>query len=267
LFEAYERVEDTLGLDQNSFLTQTMMEEMEQGIRQNRPLAFVSFSPKPRFMSIKYIVGDHQKPQSEHDVFPVPTFTKTLNIKGVYLGLIYVSSYAGVPATDQDLQNAVSAFSKENLSPYFPKSRIYLVNVPDGAGINVGVKTESASTGIFGSIGFPIGSASGGVGASHTENNGDTRYATTLGRQVLVFADNGQIPIHLDFRTPVPQEKVVKTPEPVQEQRTQKSTQEVVVWVLVDTGGAQSTVPYRQKAGYASSERKKRRNSSLYMID
>ncbi len=204
LFEASEKAEEELGIDQNAYLTGEMVSEMELGIRQDRALAFVSFSPKPDFMRGKYLNGDDVVIPDEHDAFWVPKFTKTLDINGEYLGLVYVTSRPGVPATNQDLQNAVIAFTHENISVYFPGKKLYLVNVPNGAGINVGVSTESTSKGVFASIAslFGGGGASGALGASYTKNDGDTRYATTFGRQILVFIDGGIVPIHIDFTEP-----------------------------------------------------------------
>lgn len=255
----YESAMDALGIDRTVYLTKSMVDEMEAGITSERSLSFVHYAPMSDYMSAKYLAGNQHYVIGDHEVFAAPRFTNNLNLTGgKYLGLIYSTTLAGVSATDQDLKNAVIAFTQENILPYFWGRKIYLVKVPNGSGINVGVKTESLAKSIFISLASMLGGGSGGIGGSLTQNNGDTRYSTTLGEQILVFVDEGVVPIHLNF-TAGP----AATPA-VQETAAQPATQtqEVVVRVKVETG---NTIPLQQKASYA--EQKKKYTATPYNIN
>lgn len=233
LYEAYERVQELLNISiSDEYLTDQMLSEMEVGIRQERELAFVSFSPKEGFIRNKTSLSDRER--GENEALLLPRFTKTLTIKGEYLGLLYVTSRQGVPTTDQDMRNAVIAFTSENISLYFPSKKIYLVDVPEGVGINVGVSTESTAKGLFASIGALFGgTSSGALGVSYTKNDGDTRYTTTIGRQILVFVDNGLVPININFN---PQQ----APKPKQTETKQEIITPIikqdVPTIIKDTG-------------------------------
>jgi hypothetical protein len=252
----YEDALVAIGIDRSVYLTKALLDEMELGVREEREFAFVSYAPVSDYIVAKSLSGK-KAAVGKHQVFVSPKFTNRLNIKGSYLGLLYVSSLPGVSATDQDLKNAVTAFTVENILPYFWGKNIYLVKVPNGSGINVGVKTESLAKSLFVSIASLFGEASGGIGGSLTQNNGDTRYSTTLGEQILVFVENGLLPIHLDFMTP---QNLATTQENAVEQPSQ-NTQKVIVEINVKTNEG---IPLQQKASYVT--QKRRRISTPYTI-
>jgi hypothetical protein len=247
----YEAAIDALGIDRAVYLTKSMIDEMELGITSERPLSFVHYAPVSDYMTAKYLSGNKHFAIEDHDVFIVPRFTNNLNLThGKYLGLIYSTTLAGVSATDQDLKNAVISFNTEEILPYFLGRQVYLVKVPNGSGINVGVKTESLAKSLYITLASLLGSGSGGIGGSLTASNGDTRYSTTLGEQILVFVDDkeGGAPIHLDFSTQ-PKETAVAQETSVQ---PTSQTQEVVVRVKIDT----NSVPLQQKASYVGQKRR-----------
>lgn len=243
LYEAYLNALRNCGQDEG-YTTLGLAKRKLAGVDVKYDNAEARFSPTNYFLWQSLSITG-KKRLDTNLVIKAPRFgTEVYLKKGKYLGLIYVSSIQDQNVTQQDLMAAVEMLTLEEIQPYFVGRRLHLVFVPGGSGINIGVSTEGTSKGLFGSIGNLMGSTSGGIGASYSNNDGTTHMAATLGNQVLVFLEGEGIPIKITTAPPVSQE-----PQRGENTNVGNEVQEIVVRIKVETvnRGAQYQEDIRQK--------------------
>jgi hypothetical protein len=173
----------------------------------NSDTASVTFATSPQF-------GRHKK-VSTWDTRAVPLsarFTSQFKGKVNWLGTIMVSSKNGIvllpPADKGFVWKAISTVSAPSLK------EVIIVPMPQGYGINVGVKSEGSAFGLSSVVGKLL-SVFIGIGPSFSVQDGTTMPTGTWSQQYIVLEeDQGGIPFAIDLVTPQEQKAANNASQP-----------------------------------------------------
>ena len=183
--------------------TGDMIDRMADGIDVTYKKAVISFAMSP---SYAWYESHSSKTDVSDRVVTLPEFSSSLDIRGSWLGVISISTKPGEMANEQQVRNVLIKFMKDNMITLFPTQNIYFMYVPGGSTMNLGIKSEASSWGLFGALGSILpGATSAGFGGNYNSNNGTTQYATTYGHTVLVFVEDGSYHIAINTEAPVTQ--------------------------------------------------------------
>ncbi len=157
--------------------------------------ASVTFAPSPYFLKFK-----KPSPESTPGRNLSAKFSTKFQGRVNWLGAVMFSSKNGaliLPPADKGLVwEALEAVSHESLK------RVVVVPVPHGAGVSVGVRSETSNFGISSALG-KILSVFIGLGPSFSVQDGTTMPTGTWSQQYLVFEeDPNGIPFAIDLVTP-----------------------------------------------------------------
>jgi hypothetical protein len=173
----------------------------------NNEIANVTFATSPQF-------GRHKNPSTwnSRSVPLSARFTSQFRGKVNWLGTILVSSKNGIvllpPADKGFVWKAINAVSAPSLK------EVIIVPMPQGYGVNVGVKSEGSAFGLSSAVGKLL-SVFIGIGPSFSVQDGTTMPTGTWSQQYIVLEeDQDGIPFAIDLVTPQEQKAANNASQP-----------------------------------------------------